>query len=361
MRRLIVLLLAAGIHLAAAEPSAGCGAEYQQSAGEYEMPWDDVPRRYLLDFPARTNTAPPPLVLALHGYTGSPEIIGSPTTAEVVNTVTEMGWVLVRPASTVFKAHLNPATARALGVIISESEWSQIPEHERTATVSSWNDLAASRGQGPAGPLCVAEAETYPCPPECGECGPCVWGSCHDDIGFIKALIDELDQKVCFDRTRRFVLGHSNGGMMAHALTCQMPSLFAGGASIKGQPERGFACDDPSAPSFIQIAGGQDQTVPPDGSVSSDGYFYESSINSASKRAEALKCVRGPSTGDAKALPRVACNLWDECDEGKRVADCVDPVGGHEWPGDQLEGQWGLELILGFWDGAEVFRPADDS
>ena len=361
MKTLFLLLLLCAWQFAEAEPSDGCGTNQPIAKGEYQLEVDGIPRRFLIDPPATDIHTPPPLVLALHGYTGSPEIIGSPTTEEVVDTVTQMGWVLVRPASTIFETHLNPTTAKALGVIADESEWPQIPEHERVSTVSSWNDLAASQSEGPDGPLCLAEAETYPCPPECGECGPCVWGSCHDDVGFIHALIDELDQKVCFDRTRRFVLGHSNGGMMAHAVTCQLPSLFAGGASIKGQPERGFACDNPRAPSFIQIAGAQDQTVPADGSTSSDGYFYESSMHSAAKRAEALQCLQGPSTGEAKALPRVVCNLWDACNEGKRVADCVDPVGGHEWPGDQNEGQWGLELILGFWDGREVIGLADES
>ena len=361
MKTLFPLLLLFAWQSVQAEPSDGCGASQLLASDEYQLQVDGIPRRFLLDLPDTDIQVPPPLVLALHGYTGSPEIIGSPMTQEVVDTVTQMGWVLVRPASTIFETRLNPATAKALGVITSESEWHQIPEHQRIATVSSWNDLAASQSQGPAGPLCLSEAETYPCPPECGECGPCVWGSCHDDVGFLKALIDELDRTVCFDRTQRYVLGHSNGGMMAHAVTCQLPELFAGGASIKGQPELGFACDSPRAPSFIQIAGAQDQTVPADGSTSSDGYFYESSMNSAAKRAQSLQCQRGPSTGDAEPLSRVTCNLWDACNEGKRVADCLDPVGGHEWPGDQDDGQWGLELILGFWDGVDVFRQADES
>ncbi len=361
MNPLYLLLLLFVWQSIQAEPSDGCGSSESLTNGEHQLVVDDIPRRFLLDQPDSRRVHPPNLVLALHGYTGRPEIIGSPTAQEVVNTVMEMGWVLVRPASTVFETRLNAATAKALGVITNESQWPRVPKRQRVATVSSWNDLAASQSEGPAGPLCLADATVYPCPPECGECGPCVWGSCHDDVGFIKALIDELDRKVCFDRTRRYILGHSNGGMMAHAATCQLPSLFAGGASIKGQPEIGFACENPSAPSFIQVAGTQDQTVPVDGSVSSDGYLYESSMNSAAKRAEALQCLRGPLTGSARALPRVACDLWDACNDGKRVANCVDPVGGHEWPGDQVDGQWGLELILGFWDGAEVFRRAEES
>lgn len=360
MKYLLILPLLFAWQSIQAEPSDGCGASEPLAGGEHHLRVDGIARRFLLDRPGTDLHAPPPLVLALHGYTGRPEIIGSPTNQEVVDTVTQRGWVLVRPASTVFEAQLNPATAKALGVIRSESEWPKVPPHQRIATVSSWNDLASSQSEGPDGPLCLAEAETYPCPPECGECGPCVWGSCHDDVGFIQALIDELDRNVCFDRTRRFVLGHSNGGMMAHAVTCQRPDLFTGGASSKGQPERGFACDNPSAPSFIQITGAQDRTVPPDGSPSSDGYFYESSFSSAAKRAEALQCARGPENVKTDIAPGLNCTSWDGCSEGKRIVDCTDPRGGHEWPGDQEAGQWGLALILGFWEGAEVFTPASD-
>ena len=328
---LLFFLLAA--HYAQAAPSEGCGAASTFEGGAHAMSFDGLERRYLLDLPAQMSD-PPPLLLALHGYTGSPEIIGAPTTADFVRTVNNLGWVLVRPASTVFVA--------------------QSPESPDAVEIASWNDLAGSQSEGMVGPLCAADAEVYPCPPECGECGPCVWASCHDDVGFIEALVDTLDARMCFDRSQKYVLGHSNGGMMAHALTCALPDLFAGGASIKGQPEIGFACTNPDAPSFIQVTGALDRTVPPDGTVADDGFFYEPSELSAEVRANTLECARGPVRRPTNAAPDVMCALWDQCPGEKRIADCIDPDGGHEWPADADHGQWGVKLIIDFWNGRGI-------
>ena len=315
---------------AQSQPSAGCATESTLARSAGEIVFDGVDRRYLIDLPVR-GSQPPPLLLALHGYTGSPEIIGAPMTGEFVKYVIDRGLVLVRPASTEF-----------------EAEW---PDTRELRPIASWNDLAGSRSEGPAGPLCEADANVYPCPPECGECGSCVWASCHDDVGFIAALIDELDEHHCFDRSKRYVLGHSNGGMMAHALTCERPDIFAGGASIKGQPQIGFACARDAAPSFIQVTGAHDRTVPPDGAVADDGFFYEPAELSAEVRASALQCARGPVIQAISDSADVECALWDQCLEGKRVADCIDPDGGHEWPADSVHGQWGIKLIIDFLTG----------
>lgn len=360
MRFLLSLLLVLVSPAALAEPSAGCAGDAATPNGEHRLIMGDLVRRYLLDLPAARAGTPPALVLALHGYTGYPETIGDPTDA-VVDHARDNGYVLVRPAGTTFDANLNANTAKALGVIDNEAEWPDLAAAQRRTNISSWNDLAASRSDGPAGPTCLPDADTYPCPPECKECGPCVWGSCHDDVGFIRSLIEHLDRGVCFDNSRVFVLGHSNGGMMAQALTCNLPGVFAGGASIKGQPPVGYSCSDSRSPSFIQITGAEDTTVPHDGTPSSDGYLYATSHHSALARATALRCSRGPVQVEATVDHPLSCELWDQCESGKRIADCVDPDGGHEWPGGLPENQWGLDLIWGFFTADTVFdEPQND-
>lgn len=361
MLRIAALFLVIFAQTAIAEPSAGCASQaLSHSSGEYQIVHKGLERRYLLDLPAIERDGPPALLLALHGYTGSPEFIGAPTTEEFVSKASQAGYVLVRPASTVFTAQLNPSTAKTIGFIADESEWPELPESERRVEVASWNDLAGSKQEGPAGPICLPNADTYPCPPECGDCEACVWASCHDDVGFIQALVGHLDEQLCFDRSQRFVLGHSNGGMMAHALTCELPALFAGGASIKGQPEIGYACSNPASPPFIQITGAQDTTVPQDGGPASDGFLYETSHHSAEVRAQALECDTGAQMGLAKLDRPLDCTLWEECEAGRRVADCVDPQGGHEWPSHEPQGNWGIDLIFEFWKGSEILQTAGD-
>ena len=127
-----------------AEPSAGCASNTTLDTGEHELLYDNLARRYLLDLPTVSHKETP-LLVALHGYTGSPESIGVPGTDEFVRTILDKGWMLVRPASTVFEATLNDKTAKAIGVITREADWPHVPDTDRTASIASWNDLAGKR------------------------------------------------------------------------------------------------------------------------------------------------------------------------------------------------------------------------
>jgi polyhydroxybutyrate depolymerase len=55
-----------------------------------------------------------------------------------------------------------------------------------------------------------------------------------DDVGFISALIDDLAQRAAIDTRRVYVVGHSNGGMMAHRLGAELPDKIAAIASVAG-------------------------------------------------------------------------------------------------------------------------------
>lgn len=55
-----------------------------------------------------------------------------------------------------------------------------------------------------------------------------------DDAGFIARLIDQLTQHDNVDKNRVYVIGHSNGGMMAHRLGELLPERIAAIASVAG-------------------------------------------------------------------------------------------------------------------------------
>ena len=55
-----------------------------------------------------------------------------------------------------------------------------------------------------------------------------------DDVGFIAALLDDLARRTDVDSRRIYVVGHSNGGMMAHRLGDELPGRFAAIASVAG-------------------------------------------------------------------------------------------------------------------------------
>src|SRR6185503_1610572 len=61
-----------------------------------------------------------------------------------------------------------------------------------------------------------------------------------DDVGFARALIDEIATKVCVDRKRVYSTGMSNGGYLSHRLGCDAADVFAAVApvsSVLGIPE----------------------------------------------------------------------------------------------------------------------------
>ena len=73
------------------------------------------------------------------------------------------------------------------------------------------------------------------------------------DIAFVKELIETLDRKLCFDRSRIFVSGGSNGGHMAAILACESARrellgnyTIAAIASVIMAP--GFPWSNPAAP-----------------------------------------------------------------------------------------------------------------
>jgi polyhydroxybutyrate depolymerase len=55
-----------------------------------------------------------------------------------------------------------------------------------------------------------------------------------DDVGFVTALLDHLEQALCIDRARVFASGMSNGGIFSHRLACEQSERIAAIAPVAG-------------------------------------------------------------------------------------------------------------------------------
>jgi len=55
-----------------------------------------------------------------------------------------------------------------------------------------------------------------------------------DDVGFIRALIDELEKTRAIDPKRVYITGMSNGGMMTYRLACELSDKIAAAAPVAG-------------------------------------------------------------------------------------------------------------------------------
>ena len=333
---LLALPLASDPLAADAEPStedarasAGCGSRppvLGGTSGTIAMRVGDLDREFVLHLPpGHQGNTPLSLMLDFHGYTGNAP--GEEAYTGLSFHADKHGYAVVYPQGT--------------GFVTDQGQ-----------TITSWNDLAGSASPGPEGPICSDEADKYASPPECGEPTPCNWATCHDDLAFVGAMLDQLEATLCIDLDRVYATGMSNGGMFVHRLGCDMADRFAAIAPVGGTLARGFRCAaDSSTPiAMMNIYGSQDLYVSQRGDTSSDGYYYES--------AEAvMKTWAGSNAQDcnAETVPYetsqdgqlgLACVQHDNCSTGVEVVHCTWD-GAHDWP--QAEGQpVGNEIIWEF-------------
>jgi len=87
-------------------------------------------------------------------------------------------------------------------------------------------------------------------------------GSIVDDAGYLRDLIVEIGQRFAVDRKRVYLVGHSNGGMMAYRMACHSADLIAGIASLAGpmffDPNR---CAPSEPVSILHINGTADEAA----------------------------------------------------------------------------------------------------
>ena len=165
-------------------------------------------------------------------------------------------------------------------------------------------------------------------------CGPAMQDRV-DDVGFIRAVIDDVSARHRIDRKRVYVTGMSNGAMMAHRLGIELSDEIAAIAPVVGAV---FGDEKrPRSPvSALMINGVLDESVPYRGGPSGgrgrqawDGTPTKPAVDQARFWADANGCRstlrtedRGAYTvGSHECPPNVAVEIYSVKDNG------------HAWPG----------------------------
>jgi len=90
----------------------------------------------------------------------------------------------------------------------------------------------------------------------------CAAGEPVDDVGYLSAVIADVKARYAVDGRKVFVVGHSNGGFMAHALACARAGEVAAIVSFAGATWADEARCTPSQPvSVVQLHGNLDAVV----------------------------------------------------------------------------------------------------
>lgn len=84
-----------------------------------------------------------------------------------------------------------------------------------------------------------------------------------DDVAYISAIIDDLEYQYNVDPKRIFLVGHSNGGFMAHRMACDVSHRIAGIVSLAGGVWKDITRCNPTEPvAVLQVHGTLDVVIP---------------------------------------------------------------------------------------------------
>ena len=165
-----------------------------------------------------------------------------------------------------------------------------------------------------------------------------------DDVGFTRAMLDDLAKVATVDTHRVFATGLSNGGIMSHYVASELSDRIAAIAPIGG-PLMMDACHPTRAVSVMQFHGTADEFAPFKGGFGK-GFMggkgvtdFKSVEHTMQSWVKADGCKSEPKV---VALPdknddgmKVTRKTWSGGRDGTEVVLIEIEGGGHTWPGQE--------------------------
>ena len=95
-----------------------------------------------------------------------------------------------------------------------------------------------------------------------------------DDVAYLDAVIDDISGRYPVDARRVFLVGHSNGGFMAHRYACDRAGRVAAIVTLAGtQSQDPSRCPAPSPVSVLHVHGSDDGTIRYEGGSTPKGAY----------------------------------------------------------------------------------------
>jgi polyhydroxybutyrate depolymerase len=239
-------------------------------------------RRYILHVPPGLDSSKKvPLVLVLHGATQSPE------SAERMSQMSDLG----------NKNNFIAAYPSGTGA-------------DAAAKVPTWN----------AGACCAYAMKKN-----------------IDDVGFLRTLIDHLEQSQNIDPGRVYVTGISNGAMMSYRLACELSDKIAAISPVEGALD--VECTPADRVSVLIFHGTADHLVPFDGGSTPFQMGSKRKDNSVAGAVSFWVKKDGCSPEpEHSETAEVHTDLYSGCQDGTAVALYAIQGGHHMWPGLRISG-----------------------
>jgi len=152
----------------------------------------------------------------------------------------------------------------------------------------------------------------------------------HDDIGFVSALIDRIDQQYNLDRSRVYATGFSNGGMFAHRVSCELSDKVAASAAVAAtMPENLSRTCQPTRPiSMLLIHGTDDPAVP----YGEPGKALLSLADTVKYWSNHNRCASETVTERLPNTSHVRLDAYQQCSNETTVELYTIEGGNHTWP-----------------------------
>ncbi|HKT58985.1 MAG TPA: PHB depolymerase family esterase [Gemmatimonadales bacterium] len=166
----------------------------------------------------------------------------------------------------------------------------------------------------------------------------------HDDVGFVRALLDTLGRGLAIDPRRVYATGISNGAMFAYRLACELPGTFAAVAPVAGAlpAELVTVCNHVAPVSVLAFQGTADPLMPYLGGGAGQRRVL-SAERSVGFWATLAGCTGTPLATDEPDRvadgTRVRHTTYLGCREGRGVELYTIEGGGHTWPGGPEAGR----------------------
>lgn len=155
-----------------------------------------------------------------------------------------------------------------------------------------------------------------------------------DDVGFVRAVIEDLSASLAIDSKRIYATGFSNGAILTYRLGCEMADQIAAIAPVSATQAREDmqACRPARPLPVIHFHGTADEPNPYDGGVTPGGVQFISVAEAIQFWVNFNGC---PAEAQRFESGNVVHEVYSPCRNGSSVELYTVLGGMHAWPGGE--------------------------
>ncbi len=158
-----------------------------------------------------------------------------------------------------------------------------------------------------------------------------------DDVTFVRMIIERMQSQYAIDPARIFAAGHSNGGMQAYRLACELADQIVA-VGVQSSALEIDGCTPAHPVSLLHIHGTADQNVPIRGGVGANaisGVSFRPPVNGATTFAALDGCPARPRASIDPDNADVSIQTWGPCADGTEVRFMTVHGAAHAWMGSR--------------------------